>query len=168
MRNTKELMHCHCDTNNRSPRWTFTDPWQSLTVQNFTFTASAVQLYFHCKNSPSSLTVQNSTFTASRFVSKRCINLKNSRICSRLLSTDMCIGLYVCLLNVGVLSKKGVSMQRGFEEVLEKQRWLELKSIGNSEAKTVCGKYKSVFIGHSKGRTIISMPYRPTNCLSNT
>ena len=24
---TKELMHCHCGTNNRAPRWTFTDPW---------------------------------------------------------------------------------------------------------------------------------------------
>ena len=23
---TKELMHCHCDTNNRAPQWTFTDP----------------------------------------------------------------------------------------------------------------------------------------------
>ena len=22
----KELMHCHCGTNNRAPRWTFTDP----------------------------------------------------------------------------------------------------------------------------------------------
>ena len=26
MRNTKELMHCHYGTNNRAPRWTFTDP----------------------------------------------------------------------------------------------------------------------------------------------
>ena len=26
MQNTKELMHCHCGTNNRAPRWTFTDP----------------------------------------------------------------------------------------------------------------------------------------------
>ena len=26
MYNTKELMHCHCGTNNRAPRWTFTDP----------------------------------------------------------------------------------------------------------------------------------------------
>ena len=24
--NTKELMHCHCGTNNRAQRWTFTDP----------------------------------------------------------------------------------------------------------------------------------------------
>ena len=24
--NTKELMHCHSGTNNRAPRWTFTDP----------------------------------------------------------------------------------------------------------------------------------------------
>ena len=23
---SKELMHCHCGTNNRAPRWTFTDP----------------------------------------------------------------------------------------------------------------------------------------------
>ena len=26
MQNTKELMHCHCGTNNRAPRWIFTDP----------------------------------------------------------------------------------------------------------------------------------------------
>ena len=26
MKNTKELMHFHCGTNNRAPRWTFTDP----------------------------------------------------------------------------------------------------------------------------------------------
>ena len=28
MENTKELMHCHCGTNNRSPRWTFTNPFK--------------------------------------------------------------------------------------------------------------------------------------------
>ena len=28
MQNTKELMHCHCGTNNRAPRWTFTDPFK--------------------------------------------------------------------------------------------------------------------------------------------
>ena len=26
MRNTKELMHCHCGTNNRGQRWSFTSP----------------------------------------------------------------------------------------------------------------------------------------------
>ena len=26
MKNTKELMNCHYGTNNRAPRWTFTDP----------------------------------------------------------------------------------------------------------------------------------------------
>ena len=26
IQNTKELMHCYCGTNNRAPRWTFTDP----------------------------------------------------------------------------------------------------------------------------------------------
>ena len=25
-KNVKEPMHCHCGTNNRAPRWTFTDP----------------------------------------------------------------------------------------------------------------------------------------------
>ena len=25
-KNTNEMMHCHCGTNNRAPRWTFTDP----------------------------------------------------------------------------------------------------------------------------------------------
>ena len=28
MWNTKELMQCHSGTNNRAPRWTFTDPWK--------------------------------------------------------------------------------------------------------------------------------------------
>ena len=28
MLNTKELMHCHCGTNNRAPRRTFTDPYK--------------------------------------------------------------------------------------------------------------------------------------------
>ena len=31
MYNTKELMHCHCGTNNRAPRWTFTDPCRGET-----------------------------------------------------------------------------------------------------------------------------------------
>ena len=29
MKNTKEPMHCHCGTDNRAPRWTFTDPLQT-------------------------------------------------------------------------------------------------------------------------------------------
>ena len=28
MENAKELMHCLCGTNNRAPRWTFTDPYK--------------------------------------------------------------------------------------------------------------------------------------------
>ena len=29
MKTTKELVHCHCGTNNRAPLWTFTDPRKS-------------------------------------------------------------------------------------------------------------------------------------------
>ena len=29
MKNTKELVRCHCGTNNRAPRWTFMDPCKS-------------------------------------------------------------------------------------------------------------------------------------------
>ena len=43
----------------------------------------------------------------------------------------MCISLYVLkrLLNVGHILEKGLSMQHSFEEILEKQRRLDLKSV---------------------------------------
>ena len=52
---------------------------------------------------------------------------------------DKCIGLYVlkCLLNVRHILEKVMSLQHSFEEVSEKQRRDELKSVGNFVAKTV-------------------------------
>ena len=52
---------------------------------------------------------------------------------------DICIGLYVLkrLLNVRHILEKVMSMQPSFEEFLEKQRRVELKSVGNFVAKTV-------------------------------
>ena len=52
---------------------------------------------------------------------------------------DICIGLYVlkCLLSVRHILEKVMSMQYSFEEFSEKQRRVELKSIGNFVAKAV-------------------------------
>ena len=61
-------------------------------------------------------------------------------MCPRLWSVeDICIGLYVLqrLLNVRHILKKVMSMQHSFEEFSEKQRRVELKSVGNVLAKTV-------------------------------
>ena len=46
---------------------------------------------------------------------------------------EICIGLYVLerLLNVWHILVKVVTMQHSFEEFSEKQRRVELKSIGN-------------------------------------
>ena len=52
---------------------------------------------------------------------------------------DICIGLCVlkCLLNVRNILEKVMSMQHSFVEFSEKQRRVELKSVGNFVAKTV-------------------------------
>ena len=46
---------------------------------------------------------------------------------------DICIGLYVLkrLLTVGHILEKVRSMQHSFEALSEKQRRVELKSVGN-------------------------------------
>ena len=46
---------------------------------------------------------------------------------------DICIGLYVLkrLLNVRHILKKVMSIQHSFEEISEKHRRVELKSVGN-------------------------------------
>ena len=51
----------------------------------------------------------------------------------------MCTGLYVLksLLTVRYILEKVMSMQHSFEEFSEKQRRVELKSVGNFVAKTV-------------------------------
>ena len=52
---------------------------------------------------------------------------------------DICMGLYVLkrLLTVWHILEKVMSMQHSFEEFSEKQRRVELKSVGNFVAKTV-------------------------------
>ena len=65
---------------------------------------------------------------------------------------DICIGFYVLklLLNVRHILEKVISMHYSFEEFSEKQRRVELKAVGNVEAKTVLvEKWKSVFIGRA-------------------
>ena len=102
---------------------------------------------FHKKRDQSPLTVKISTFTftTSCFVSKRCIYL----MCPRLWPIeDMCIGLYVLkrLLNVRHILKNVISMQHSFEEFSEKQRRVELKSVGNFVAKTVLVESANQFL----------------------
>ena len=61
-------------------------------------------------------------------------------MCPRLLpKEDICIGLYVLkrLLNVWHILEKVMLMQHSFEEFSEKQRRVELNSVGNFVAKTV-------------------------------
>ena len=52
---------------------------------------------------------------------------------------DICIGLYVLkrLLTVLHILEKAMSMQHSFEAFSEKQRRVELKSVGNFVAKAV-------------------------------
>ena len=52
---------------------------------------------------------------------------------------DICIGLYVLkrLLTVRYILEKVMSMQQRFEAFSEKQRRVELKSVGNFVAQTV-------------------------------
>ena len=57
---------------------------------------------------------------------------------------DICIGRYV-LLNVRHILKKVMSMQHRFEEFLEKQRRVELKSVGNFVSKAVLVERASQF-----------------------
>ena len=52
---------------------------------------------------------------------------------------DICIDIYVFkrVVNVWHMLKKSVSMQQHFEQLVGKQRSLELKSVGNFVAKAV-------------------------------
>ena len=85
---------------------------------------------------------------------------------------DMCIGLYVLkrLMNVRHILEKVVSMQHSFEEFSEKQRRVELKSIGNFVAKTVLVESANQFSLEELCRTQynlkhFSKPYRPSDHL---
>ena len=52
---------------------------------------------------------------------------------------NICIGVYIlkCLLTVRHILERVMSMQQSFEEFSEKQRRVELKSVGNFEAYAV-------------------------------
>ena len=83
---------------------------------------------------------------------------------------DICIGLYVlkCLLNVRHILKKVMSMQHSFEEFSEKQRRVELKSVGNFVAKAVLVESANQFSLEEVCRTQYSLkyfskPYRPSD-----
>ena len=94
----------------------------------------------------------------------KAVHLSNklSLMCPRLWPIDdMCIGLYVlkCLLNVRYILEKVMSMQHSFEEINEKQRRAEVKSVGNFVAKAVLVEVKISFHwkrcdGHSTVRNI--------------
>ena len=60
---------------------------------------------------------------------------------------DICIGLYVLkrLLTVLHILEKVMSMQHNFEAFSEKQRRVELKSVGNFVAKAVLVESASQF-----------------------
>ena len=74
---------------------------------------------------------------------------------------DICIGLYVlkCLLNVRHILEKVMSMQRSFEEFSEKQRRVELKSVGNFVAKAMLGDSANQFSLEEVCRTQYSLKY---------
>ena len=133
---------------------------------------------FHKKRDQSSLTTKISTFTFTTgcFVSKRCIYLKKiSLTCPRLWpKEDTCIGLYVLkrLFNVWHILEKAVSLQHSFEEFSEKQRRVELKSVGNFVAKTVLVESANQFLLEQPCRTQCSLthfskPYRSSHRLEN-
>ena len=97
---------------------------------------------FHKKRDQSSLKVKISTytFTTSCFIKAVHLSDKLSLTCPRLLPVeDICIGVYVLkhVLNVQHILDKVVSMQHSFKEFSEKQRRVELKSVGNFVATTV-------------------------------
>ena len=74
---------------------------------------------------------------------------------------DICIGLYVLnrLLNVWHILEKVMSMQHSFEEFSEKQRRVELKSVGHFVAKTVLVESANQFSLEELCRTQYSITY---------
>ena len=98
---------------------------------------------------------------------------KLSPTCSRLWPIeDICIGLYVSLLKVRHILEKVVSMNNSFEEFLEKQRKVELKSVENFVAKTVLVESANQFslvklCGTQYSLKYFSTPYRPSDCREN-
>ena len=85
---------------------------------------------------------------------------------------DICIGLYVlkCLLNVRHILEKVMSMQHSFEGFVEKQKRVEVKSVGNFVAKAVLVESANQFSLEELCRTQYSLnyfskPYRPSDPL---
>ena len=74
---------------------------------------------------------------------------------------DICIGLYVLkrILTARHILEKVMSMQRSFEAFLEKQRRVELKSVGNFVAKTVLVESANRFSLEELCRTKYSLKY---------
>ena len=74
---------------------------------------------------------------------------------------DICIGLYVLKrhLTVQHILEKVMSMQHSFDEFSEKQRRVELKSVGNFVAKTVLVESANQFSLEELCRTQYSLIY---------
>ena len=74
---------------------------------------------------------------------------------------DICIGLYVLksLLTVQHILEKVMSIQHSFEAFSEKQRRVELKSVGNFVAKTVLVEIANQFSLEELYRTQYSLKY---------
>ena len=80
--------------------------------------------------------------------------------------------MYSCLLNVRHILEKVLSMQHSFEEILEKQRRDELKSVGNFVVRAVLVESVNQFSLEEVCRTqnslkFVSKPYRPSDLLKN-
>ena len=87
-------------------------------------------------------------------------------------SEDICIGICVFkhVFNLWYMLKKSVSMQQHFEQFVGKQRRVELKSVGNSVAKTMLVESANHFSLEELCRTqyglkYFSKPYRPSGRL---
>ena len=88
---------------------------------------------------------------------------------------DICIGFYVLkrLLTVMHILEKVMSMQHCFEAFSEKQRRVELKSVGNFVAKTVFVESANQFSLEELCRSQYSLKYffskpcRPSNLWQN-
>ena len=100
---------------------------------------------------------------------------KLSLMCPRLWHIeDICISIYVlkCLLNVRHILEKVMSMQHSFEEFSEKQRRVELKSVGNVVTNTMLVESTNRFSLEELCRTQYSLkhftkPYRQSDPLKN-
>ena len=74
---------------------------------------------------------------------------------------DICIGICVFkrVYNVWHMMKKSVSMLQHFEQFVEKQKRVELKSVGNFVAKTVLVESENKFLLEELCRKQYSLKY---------